>query len=103
MRLADALSKPWLTSKPFRTLVLFLGIVFVIVFGLMLILLVISASVSLIYLFVILGLTGGVACFRYFRRPKPILLVPMLAALILTMIYLASVLWSYLYPPGPFG
>ena len=96
----DTLLKPWLASKPFRILILLLGVALVIVYGYMLVLLVITASVSPTYLFVIVGLTGGVACFRYFRRPRPNLLVPILAALILTMVYLVGVLWPALSKPA---
>ncbi len=89
----DTSSNIWLTGRLFRIFVLFLGIGLFVIYGMMLLVVGVNLPdswVGLIY--VSIGLTGAAACFRYFHKQKPILLIPILAALILIMTDLVGIL-----------
>lgn len=93
MKLADAPSSGWLTGKPFRFLLLLLGIGLFIVFGLMLFVVAVNLPYSWVGLLaVIVGFSGAVACFRYFRNQRLVLLIPILATLLMITVFLVVVL-----------
>lgn len=93
MKLAVAPSSGWLTSKPFRFLLLLLGIGLFIVFGLMLFVVTVNLPYSWIGLLaVIVGFSGAAACFRYFRNQRLVLLIPILVALLMITVFLVVVL-----------
>ena len=93
MKLADASPSGWLTSRPFRFLLLLLGIGLFIVFGLMLFVVAVNLPFSWVGLLaVIVGFSGAVACFRYFRNQKLVLLIPILATLLMITVFLVVVL-----------
>ncbi len=93
MKLADASLSGWLTSRPFRFLLLLLGISLFIVFGLMLFVVAVNLPYSWVGLLaVIVGFSGAVACFRYFRNQKLTLLIPILATVLMITVFLVVVL-----------
>jgi drug/metabolite transporter (DMT)-like permease len=77
-------SGTWRTGRPFRVLVLLLGIALLIVYGAMFVVVGVNLPDSWIGLiYVIIGLIGAFTSFLYFLNPRPILLIPVSAALIL--------------------
>src|SRR3954470_5950138 len=75
-----------LTSRPLRLFVLLLGIGLVVLYGAMLIVIAVNLPDSWVGLIlVIVGLAGGLSGVLYFRSSRAILLVPLAAALTLTM------------------
>jgi len=72
---------------------LLLGIGLFIVFGLMLFVVAVNLPYSWVGLLaVIVGFSGAVACFRYFRNQKLVLLIPILATLLMITVFLVVVL-----------
>lgn len=86
-------SNTWLASTPFRVFILVLGIGLFVLYGIMLVTVGINLPDSWVGLvYVTVGLAGGLASFRYYRRQKPILLVPIAIALILIVAILIGTL-----------
>ncbi|MBX9640082.1 MAG: hypothetical protein K2X97_10225, partial [Mycobacteriaceae bacterium] len=93
MKLTDVSLNDWLTSKLFRLLLLLLGIGLFVLFGLVLFVVAVNLPYSWIGLLAaIVGFSGAVACFGYFRSQRRVFLIPILVTLLMIMGYLSVVL-----------
>src|ERR1700720_1335015 len=74
---SDSIQGPWLTGMWFRRLVLLVGILLCISYAALLIPVGVNLPVSWPGLvLVVIGLTGGISCIRYFRQQRRVLLIP---------------------------
>jgi hypothetical protein len=87
------IASSWITSKFFRVLLLIVGVLLFVMHSLMLIV----VGVNLPYswpglVFVIIGMAGAIASFRYYRSQRRPLLIVIAAALLLTIVFLVGTL-----------
>jgi hypothetical protein len=87
------LASSWITSKLFRVLLLIVGVLLFVIYGLMLIVVAVNLPDSwpgLVY--VIIGMAGAIASFRYYSSQRRLLLIAVAAALLLTIVTLVGTL-----------
>jgi hypothetical protein len=87
------IASSWITSKLFRVLLLIVGVLLFVMYGLMLIVVGVTLPGSwrgLVY--VIIGMAGARASFRYYRSQRRLLLIVIAAALLVTIVFLVGTL-----------